>query len=198
MLRTFLAINAPVANVRRIVDEARSLAAPIAALGAEVAWVPTANVHLTLKFLGATRPEAVEAIQGSLARGLAATGRSPFEIEIRGMGAFPDLNAPTVLWAGVRPSAALAALHKDVESWMSELGFAKEERAFHPHFTVGRVKTTAAGPSGIGAILSDKQNVVFGGARVAEVVVYESRTARAGVEYVALARVPFDKQGKSS
>ena len=144
-VRTFIAINMPVAVVRRIVDEVAAIKTAVAAAGHRVAWVPAANVHLTLKFLGPIKAEASEAIVARLTQGLA--GRAPFEVEARGLGAFPSVERPRVLWAGVREQPALLALHKDIEGWMEELGFPRETRPYHPHLTVGRVGDGPAGAS---------------------------------------------------
>ena len=204
-VRTFLGINFPVAAVRRMVDEARALSKVTAQAGFDVAWVPAANIHLTLKFLGGIPADSVEAVRGRLARGLVA--HEPFELEARGLGAFPDARRPRILWVGVRPSAPLAALQQEVESWMEELGFAREERDFHPHLTIGRVKGRRRTPHddtippdggggggeerGLDGAIASRENTLFGVARVAEVVIYESRTMRSGAEYVALGRLPL-------
>jgi len=185
-IRAFLAINLPVATVRRIVDEVESIKPAVASSGLKVAWVPPANVHLTLKFLGAIKPESAEAIRDLLRRELA--GRAPFELAARGLGAFPSAAHPRVLWAGVVESAALAALQQDVERCTGSLGFPREARPFHAHLTVGRV---SSGAGSIFALLDERRERDFGGGRVSEVVLYESRTLRTGAEYHALARIPF-------
>lgn len=197
-VRAFLAINLPLPVVRRLADEAIALKPRVAEAGLRVAWVPAANLHLTLKFLGPVRAEAVEAIGVRLGRGL--RGRAPFDVEVAGLGVFPSpgsgANVPRVLWAGVRPSPALAALQADAEGWMEELGFAREERAFHPHLTLGRVKeATLAGDGGasLAALLDEKRAVSYGSGRITEVVLYESRTLARGAEYRALARIALGK-----
>jgi 2'-5' RNA ligase len=192
-VRAFIAVNLPVPTVRRIADEIQAMKRPIADGGTKVAWVPAANLHVTLKFLGDMRIETAQAIKASLARGLA--GRTPFELEVRGMGAFPSVTHPRVLWAGLRDQPALVSLQQDVEAWMEELGFPREARAYHPHITVGRITggkpSQAQGNEAIAATLATRESTVFGGGRVAEVVLYESRTYSKGAEYRAMARVPI-------
>jgi len=188
-LRCFIAINFPVPTVRRIADQVSALVPQIAAAGLTVRWVPAANIHLTLRFLGPVRPEAVEAIQARLADGL--RGARPFDLDVRGLGAFPGPVGPRVLWVGVREQPALRAVQREVEAWMQELGFARDERPYRPHATIGRVTGGRAEPADLTALLGEQQNRGFGTGRVTEVVVYESRTLAKGAEYRPLARVPL-------
>src|SRR4051794_459277 len=127
-LVTFLAVNLPLATVRRVADEVRVVQPLVTAAAPELrlVWVPTANLHVTLKYLGPVEEIALEAVRGRLGQTLA--GRSQFDIEARGFGAFPSLAAPKVLWVGVRQSAPLAALQQEVELVMEGLGFPREAR----------------------------------------------------------------------
>ncbi len=188
-LRVFAAVNFPIAVTRKIADEAQALAAQLKGGSWRIAWVPAANLHLTLKFFGMVAAPSVEALIGRLARELAT--RAPFEMEARGLGAFPSPAHPRVLWAGVKESAPLAALRDDVERWMEETGFPREPRPFHPHVTIARVKEAGAPP--LAPLLQARESTAFGGGRVTEVVVYESRTGGAGSEYHALGRAAFKK-----
>jgi 2'-5' RNA ligase len=191
-IRVFLGINFPVAAVRRLADEMAALARPVGEAGWRVSWVPASNLHLTMKFLGQVEEAAVDPLRGRLARGLAP--RTPFEMELKGMGAFPSLSQPRIVWAGVQAGAQLAALHKDIEGWCEELGFAREERIFHPHVTVGRVKEAGATP--IAPLIEARAATGFGSGRAGEVVIYQSRLQRVqgrNAEYVALARVAIGR-----
>jgi 2'-5' RNA ligase len=192
-IRAFLAVNLPVPVVRRLIDEVRALQPAVKAAGLEVAWVPAANVHLTLKFFGNIDPMVVAAIQSRLASGLRA--HPPFELEVRGLGAFPDTRRPRILWAGLRESAPLLALQKNIEDWMEEIGFEREARTFHPHLTLGRVKH---GDASLATLLGEREKALFGGGRVTEVVLYESRTLRAGAEYIPLTRVALGAPGEGA
>ncbi len=190
-IRAFIAVNLPVVVVRRIGDEVAAIKGPIARAGVKVRWVPPANIHLTLKFLGVTREEVVEGIAAALRRGVAA--RAPFELVARGLGAFPSPTSPRVLWAGIDEQPALAALQQDVERWMQDLGFPAEERAFHPHLTLGRVSTGGGGHGAGAEALAAREHLAFGGGRGGEVVLYESRLLGSGAEYSPLARVPLGR-----
>lgn len=185
-IRVFLGLNFPLPVVRRLVDDVKGLQASVRQAGLEVAWVPAANIHLTLKFLGSIEPTLVEAIRDRLrARG---EPRAPFEIEAFGLGAFPSLERPRILWAGVKPSAPLDELAGMVESSLVELGFPAEERPFHPHLTLGRVRH---GAGTLEPLLGSRAPVAYGAGRMQEIVVYQSRVLRQGAEYSVLERIPL-------
>jgi 2'-5' RNA ligase len=188
MPRIFLAVNFSVAVTRKIAEEVERHKQAIADARLRVAWVPAANMHLTLRFLGSIGEELVEGVTGACKR--VAPRHQPVEAKAVGLGAFPSLNRPRVLWVGVEAPEALSALQRDVEAAMVDLGFEKEERAYHPHLTVGRVKEGHASVAELW-----KSDVVCGSSPLSEIVVYESRTRSAGAEYVARARVPLGNQG---
>jgi len=189
MPRIFLALTFTVAATRKIAEGVEAHKAQMAEAGFRVAWVPAANLHLTLKFLGSIGEELVEGVT-SACRRVAARHR-PIEANAVGLGAFPSLHKPSVLWVGVDAPQALAALQRDVEAAMVELGFEKEERAYHPHVTVGRVKEARGSAENLW-----KSDAPLASSALAEIIVYESRTRSAGAEYVARARVPLGDKEK--
>jgi 2'-5' RNA ligase len=133
-MRLFIAINIPKKERDRIHRSAKALREK----DYPVRWVPSDLFHLTLKFLGEIRPESVPGIEAVLER-VAGTTES-FQMEIGGFGAFPTIRRPRVIWVGVEPSPALRCLKQDLEWALSDRGFERETRAFHPHFTLGRAK----------------------------------------------------------
>jgi 2'-5' RNA ligase len=187
--RLFLAVNLSIPSTRRVAEALERMRRGCEQGGPRVSWVPPANLHVTLKFLGWTRPEAVGAIRERVAAGL--VGRKAFEIEAVGTGAFPDAGAARVLWVGVRDgSGGLAQLAKDVDQWMVELGFEPETRAYHPHITLGRVRDP--GGAACGDLLGSGGAQSFGGSWIREVILYESVTKSRGSEYSALFRLPLE------
>ena len=185
-IRAFLAVNLSVPVTRAIAELQGALRQGIPR-ELRVAWVPPANLHLTIKFLGPTEPEAAAAIADTLATALEKT--PPCEVRARGAGAFPDPRRPRVLWVGLEdPSGGLAGVHRVVEDRMADLGFAREERPFSPHLTLGRVKDGHADVTALLATTAERQ---LGTSIVREIVLYESRLRAQGAEYVALRRVPF-------
>jgi RNA 2',3'-cyclic 3'-phosphodiesterase len=140
-MRAFVAISVP----KKQRDKIHRATRLVREQDYPVRWVEPERFHLTLKFLGQVRKEALPAVEGVLQRVAGTTGW--FTMGFSGFGAFPTLRRPRVLWVGVDPSPALRCLKQDLEWTLSELGFERETRAFHPHLTLGR----APGDAGPGA-----------------------------------------------
>ena len=135
-VRCFVAIELPA-------EARRSIAGLVAGLReAGVRGLRPVNpdgVHLTLKFLGDVAASQVDGIAAAMEG--AATDARPFDLELRGVGGFPDLRRPRVLWVGVGGDVeALQRLYSAVEEALSPLGFPPEGRAFTPHLTLARLR----------------------------------------------------------
>ncbi len=136
-MRLFIAINLPPEErdrLQRAAGVLRSARLP-------VRWVGTDALHLTLKFLGEVPDARLPSIEQALLR--AAVGFPHFDLELRGLGAFPDLRSPRVVWVGVHAPEEMAQLAGALEDAMAELGFPREQRAFSPHLTLGRAERDA-------------------------------------------------------
>ena len=133
----FVALNLPDA-VRRALWEATS---PLRDLGLPVRWVRPDGIHLTLKFLGEVPQEGVEDLHSALGR--AAKGGRSLPLALEGFGAFPTVERPRVIWAGIDADPGIELLQHQVEREFEPLGFAPEGRAFRPHLTLGRVERDA-------------------------------------------------------
>jgi 2'-5' RNA ligase len=148
-LRTFIAIDLPPAVRQRVLARRQALQQRLA--GQELAgqdlagawrWTPPANLHLTLRFLGAAAPAALRALERLLAA--AARQTAPFLLDLGGLGAFQSLRRPTVLWLALSGDlAALAALQARTERAAEAAGFAPEPRPFTPHLTLARARKDA-------------------------------------------------------
>lgn len=104
---------------------------------ADLAWTPRHKLHITTKFIG----EFPEARLGELQQALAQIhAPQPIEIAIRHIGWLPNLRNPTILYAGVDPTPALAALASATGLVLEPFGIPKEPRAYRPHVTLGRVR----------------------------------------------------------
>ena len=108
-----------------------------------VRWTAPANIHLTLRFLGATDPAIVPAIIARLQQSL--PGTPPPALSLCGLGAFPPRRAPRIIWAGLAGDLEmLAKLQTITESAAVSLGWPAERRPFRPHLTLGRVRDRAS------------------------------------------------------
>ncbi len=133
-MRTFIAIPLPEEcrhRIRQVQDQMRSF-------DADVRWTAIPSIHLTLKFLGEIDPASLPQLVAALRQGASLTG---FPVTIRGLGAFPDLRNPRVIWCGIEGATdRLAMLQAAIETSCEALGFKREERPFRPHLTLGRVQ----------------------------------------------------------
>lgn len=136
-MRLFVAVNLPPDERRALWDSTSRLRAS----GFPVKWVGEAGLHITLKFLGETDASLVHELEGALA-GAVRTARA-FDVTLGGLGAFPDMARPRVLWLGVERHPALELLANDVERSLAPYGFPSELRPFHPHITLGRAERRA-------------------------------------------------------
>jgi 2'-5' RNA ligase len=134
-LRTFIAFELPEA----VSDHLRVFQTRLQTLGTGIRWVRPRNIHLTLKFLGDIRPEELQDAKTALDK--AVLGQGPIQLAVRGIGVFPGRRKPRVIWAGLADQVPqLLEFQKRLENIFSDCGFAREERPFKAHLTLGRVK----------------------------------------------------------
>lgn len=154
---------------------------------AHVKWVEPENLHFTMKFLGDVPSEEITNVCRAVQR--AVKPLEPFELVVRGCGAFPSTTKPRTIWLGVAEGATpMASLAEAIEESLSRLGFAPEQRRFNPHLTLGRVREGS--PSGLrelAQLLADFGELEAGSTIVDEVTVFSSTLRRGGPKYEALA-----------
>ncbi len=132
-MRLFIAINLPdemIWKLERLLTVLRTEAL--------IKWSPLDNLHITTKFIGEWPTERVPELENQL---LKLLPREPFEVELRGLGWFPNERTPKVLWTGVHASSALADLFRETEQCLAKLGVPAEDRPFSPHLTLARIKS---------------------------------------------------------
>ena len=155
-------------------------------LGSAVAWVPPRNLHVTLHFLGDQSEERLADAEAALADAVA--GSAPLDVTFHGIGAFPGLERPRILWVGLAHGALeVRRLQARVTDALAVRGFGKEERAWHPHLTIGRVHDERrwrreTGPP-LRSALAQAATTTFGTQRVAEVALMRSELSPAGARY---------------
>ena len=107
-----------------------------------VKWVDPYSIHLTLKFLGNIAVDRISEIAKVMKE--AARGLSPFHLEVKGLGVFPNLKRVQVVWVGVGGEVdKLSQLQQRIESSLVPLGFTAESRPFTPHLTLARLRDRA-------------------------------------------------------
>jgi len=103
-----------------------------------IRWVKLQNIHLTLNFLGEVDEQKIPLIKKAMQK--ATRGVSPFSLSFDGLGTFPNLKAPRVIWLGLKSEKEVVSLQQRLEKELSRIGFSPEKRKFQPHLTLGRVK----------------------------------------------------------
>ena len=136
-MRLFVALNLP----DRVREALWAAAAPLRELGLAVKWVRPEGIHLTLKFLGEVSEGREPDLRAALGR--AAAGGRALSLVVSGFGAFPGLDRPRVIWAGLEADPEILALQHRVEEQFVPLGFPREDRPFRPHLTLGRAARDA-------------------------------------------------------
>jgi 2'-5' RNA ligase len=153
----------------------------------KIKWVDPSLTHFTLKFLGEIKKERLGAVIELTQK--IAQKFSPFLIEVKGVGAFPSLSSPRVIWLGVdRGSTNLEKLASELDNHLAKDGFSKEKKKWTPHLTLGRVKSLVEPGKLSGLILGEKE-IVAGKMEVREIRVIESRLTPSGPIYTVLERI---------
>ena len=181
--RTFCAIEIPALACSRLTDHINELRRRFPDVRAS--WTRNDKFHLTLKFLGAIPRTRVESLSNAAAR--ATVSRKPFKLIIEGAGAFPRSAPPKVLWLGITDvEAALADLYAGLEDECATEGFTKEQRPFHPHLTLARLR----GATGARPLASFHREIGFPSVEisVSELLVIHSELSNAGSTYTVVSR----------
>jgi len=123
-------------DIKREVDKSITTFKPLAG---GITWVKASNLHFTLRFLGDIPLDSVARLREKLTAALTDTG--PFTIDLAGLGCFPDLRRPRVIWIGASGEIEkMKALAETVERVCRECGFGNADKPFAPHLTIGRIK----------------------------------------------------------
>ena len=155
-----------------------------------MSWVRAENLHLTLRFLGEIDSVALERAREAVVA--AAAGVEPFAVSLRGLCGFPPGRPPRVLWASVAAGGAgLEALYARLEGALIERGLPGENRAFHPHVTLARVRD-ARGGGVLARVLGE--GPAFGEVRVAALHLMRSELDPRGARYRIVAEAPLGER----
>ncbi len=191
LLRVFIAIEFPKATLDSIEKQTARLRQT---LGNDVIrWIPTHNLHLTLKFIGDVAAPHIDFIKQMLAR--EAESHQSFDLQLGGLGSFPTSRRPRLLWVGIHAPANLAALQKGIEAGASRLGYQQEERPFSPHLTIGRARQNVGLPEQqkIRAAVDAVQLGNIGTARIDSVHLFKSDLQPGGSVYTKLFSAQLSK-----
>jgi 2'-5' RNA ligase len=185
-IRSFLAFELPPEIrdvVRRTSDDFRKTPA-------DVRWVKAENIHLTVVFLGHIEERVIEKI-GHAAETL-CRGYGALDIAIEGVGFFPDMRRPRVLWLGLAGDLERMSFFRDsLQRDLTPFGIKEEKRPFRPHLTLGRFKT----PQRITGVLEERllehRDLTSPVCPLRELTLFKSTLKPGGAVYSKLATWPL-------
>jgi 2'-5' RNA ligase len=134
-IRSFIAFDMENEQVLSRLAAAQKL---LAETGADLKLVAPRNIHVTIRFLGDISPGMVDKVYEAMKN----VKFTPFSIQLRGLGVFPNLNYPRVVWAGMTDGVEqLRSIFTQLEPKIRALGFASDAYGFSPHLTIARVRS---------------------------------------------------------
>lgn len=156
-----------------------------------VAWARPEQIHLTLHFFGSTPAADINRMDASLSK--IASNFSPLRLRLSGIGGFPGLNHPDILWIGVEEkSGKLSSLKKAIGREVKMLGFKVESRPFQPHATIGRIKKRTHDLEPLCRNIPEK--ILVAKKTADHFVLYQSHCLPEGSRYEVLKTYPLSKK----
>lgn len=156
----------------------------------KITWVKPDNIHLTMKFLGNIETDKAHAIEKILKNIVSQI--SIGKLSVKGVGAFPTINNPRVIWVGVEDDKNLLNIYTQLEEGVASLGFKKEERPFKPHLTLGRIKFLKD-KKGLKERLEKLADIKFASFIVDSLILFKSELTPEGSLYTKLKEVKLAK-----
>ena len=184
-LRAFVAIELP----EKVQGDIRNLQRAFASHRLDIRWVKPVNLHLTIKFLGDIDPSDTQTLGRMLSD--AAASYPMFELLPQGLGIFPNIRRPRILWTGIAGQThILRSVWKSVEDALVPLGFGTEKRPYKGHLTIGRIKTHMD-PDRLVTALRTHQDFVSEPFLVKRLVLFKSELQANGPVYSKLWEMPL-------
>ena len=154
-IRSFLAFDMENATVLNRLSAVQAL---LIQTGADLKIVEPQNIHITVRFLGDITPDTAEKIYEEMKK----IQFTPFNVRINGVGVFPDLRYPRVVWAGMTEGAdQLKNVFSQLEPRLRGLGFTPDTKGFSPHLTIARVRS-GTNKAQLAEFVSKNANYDFG------------------------------------
>ena len=179
-IRTFIALELPPSLISLLAKVQENLQS----MGLRAKWVRPENIHLTLKFLGNINSADIDNIGGAM---VDAVGNfEPFNLVAGGIGVFPGVNRPRVIWVGLKGQIQLLfAMQRLLEDNLAALGYKKEKRPFKGHLTLGRFKQSV-NPNTIRRVLQELGDLTIEEFTARRVIFYKSDLKPTGAVYSQL------------
>ena len=189
-IRSFVALDLA-APVRQAAIDLQGV---LRRINADVRWVRPEGLHVTLKFLGSVAPPRLQQVYETLATAVA--GQPALRVRLRGLGAFPNWRRPRVVWVGLHGDGVVE-LARCIDAALVPLAFEREQRAFTPHLTLGRVNSLR-GWARVEEVCKAHLDDDFGESDISVVTIYRSALQRGGAVYTALWTIPLGRHKGAS
>ena len=184
-VRTFIALPLP----QTVLDPIRDVQERLKKERFSVRWVRPESIHLTLKFLGDIAEGELEGVSEAMKAVAAQNG--PCSICAKGLGVFPGVKNPRVLWVGVAgDTEPLGKIQSDLESQLESKGYPREKRPFKSHLTIGRAKGRIDS-RGLAEVLREHSDLSSPPFEAGELVLFKSDLKPSGAVYTRLATEPL-------
>jgi 2'-5' RNA ligase len=155
----------------------------------KISWTRPEGNHITLKFFGNIDQDDVKNICAIMKKQVASM--PTLSLNVEKIGVFPDARKPRVLWLGATGDIEkLVALQTQVEKDFEGIGFPSENRPFHAHLTLGRIKIPQE-IMGISEALQKYNDFVGGKFNCSEIILFQSKLSRRGAVYTKLEKFSF-------
>jgi 2'-5' RNA ligase len=179
-IRAFIAFELPDAILAALDSVQRGLRP----YGFRVKWVRPEGIHLTLKFLGDIKAADIEPIAGIMFD--AAKDFAPFSLTARAIGVFPGIKRPRVIWSGLAGDVnRLGDLQQKMDESLTRIGFAKENRTFRGHLTLGRFQA-GADPKALAQALQEFADFKTESFAADRIILFKSELKPTGAVYSKL------------
>ena len=179
-IRTFIALELPPALISLL----HKVQQDLKRMKIRARWVRPENIHITLNFLGDINPGDVDKIDAAMAA--AAIEFPPVTLTVRGIGVFPGIKRPRVIWVGLGGDIrSLLSLQSRLEQELAGAGFPKDKRSFKAHLTLGRIKQSA-GPAVIRQMISEYATLSSDEFSCNQVILFKSDLKPSGAVYSKL------------
>ena len=183
-MRLFVAIDVGptiASAAATLVEQLQGRAAKLSPL-AKITWIPVDRMHLTVRFIGHADEPQYQAIASVLQPALSTR---PFDLRVRGTGAFPKSGPPRAIWCGISDGLEqLQDVEREITERLEGVGVPPDDRRYSPHLTLARIREAHGLRSS--ALLDSTRDLDFGAARVEAITLFESRLSPKGPTYVAL------------
>lgn len=186
-MRSFIAIELP----ETIQSALSDIQTDFKKTDVDVRWVRPENIHLTLKFLGTIEESMVISITDVLQK--ASGNYRTFTLTLSGVGVFPNVRSPRVVWVGMNESSVLTELQADIEDGLASLGFEREKRKYTAHLTLGRFKSSR-GKSILKEKIETYRERVTGSFDVGTISLMKSDLGPSGAKYTRVAEARLGKE----